>query len=143
MSDPIDFDSWLGLVFDDVSADRVTAHLELASQHMQPYGVVHGGIHCAIVETLASVGAAMWAMEQGMVGVVGVHNATDFLRSAREGVIAGVGTPIHRGRTQQLWQVEIAVPNSDRALARGQVRLQNLRDADAIGGISRPRPAGV
>lgn len=143
MSDPIDFVSWLGLALDDVSADRVTAHLELAPHHMQPYGILHGGIYCSIVETLASVGAATWAMEQGMAGVVGVHNATDFLRSARDGVIAGTGTPVHRGRTQQLWQVEITVVDSERVLARGQVRLQNLRDADAIGGMSMPRPLGV
>ncbi|HVR33393.1 MAG TPA: PaaI family thioesterase [Acidimicrobiia bacterium] len=143
MSDPIDFDSWLGLVFDDVSGDRVTAHLELAPQHMQPYGLLHGGVYCSIVETLASVGAATWAMDQGMVGVVGVHNATDFLRSAREGTIAGEATPIHRGRTQQLWQVSIVVAGADRVLARGQVRLQNLADSDAIGGITRAVPLGV
>ncbi|MEX0757744.1 MAG: PaaI family thioesterase [Acidimicrobiia bacterium] len=134
MSENIDFDSWLGLVFDHVGGDRVTAHLELAAHHMQPYGILHGGVYCSIVETLASVGAATWATEQGMVGVVGVHNATDFLRSVREGTIAGEGTPIHRGRTQQLWQVQITL--ADRVLARGQVRLQNLADASAIGGIS-------
>lgn len=135
MSDSIDFDSWLGLVYDDVSGDRVTAHLELTRHHMQPYGILHGGVYCSIVETLASVGGAQWALEQGMLGVVGVHNATDFLRSAREGTIAGEGTPLHRGRTQQLWVVEITVAGSDRTLARGQVRLQNLREAEAIGGI--------
>ena len=143
MSDPIDFDSWLGLVFDDISGDRATAHLELAPQHMQPYGILHGGVYCSIVETLASVGAATWAMDQGMVGVVGVHNATDFLRSAREGSITGEATPIHRGRTQQLWQVAIVVTGADRMLARGQVRLQNLADSDAIGGITRAVPLGV
>jgi 1,4-dihydroxy-2-naphthoyl-CoA hydrolase len=137
MSDSIDFDSWLGLVYDEVSSDRVTAHLELAPHHMQPYGILHGGVYCSIVETLASVGGAEWAIEQGMLGVVGVHNATDFLRSAREGTIAGVGTPLHRGRTQQLWVVEITVAGSDRVLARGQVRLQNVRDAEAIGGMTR------
>ena len=135
MSDSIDFHTWLGLVFDEVSGDRVTAHLELAPHHMQPYGILHGGVYCSIVETLASVGAAQWALEQGMVGVVGVHNATDFLRSARDGIIAAEGTPLHRGRTQQLWVVEITVAGSDRNLARGQVRLQNLREAEAIGGI--------
>jgi uncharacterized protein (TIGR00369 family) len=143
MSDPTDFDSFLGLVFDEVSAERVTAHLDLEMRHMQPYGILHGGIYCTIVESLASVAAATWAMAQGMVGVVGVHNATDFLRSVRDGTIAGEALPIHRGRTQQLWQVDITVAGSDRILARGQVRLQNLRDADAIGGITRPLPSGA
>ena len=143
MSDSLDFDAWLGLVYDHVSGDRVTAHLDLAPHHMQPYGILHGGVYCSIVETLASVGGAEWARSQGMLGVVGVHNATDFLRSARDGVIAGVGTPLHRGRTQQLWVVEITVQGADRVLARGQVRLQNLRDAEAIGGMTRPGPPEV
>lgn len=143
MADPIDFDSWLGVEFDEVSGTRMAAHLDLAPRHMQPYGILHGGIYCSIVETLASVGAATWAMEQGMVGVVGVHNATDFIRSVREGTIAGEGTPIHQGRTQQLWVVTITVADSGRVLARGQVRLQNLPDAEAIGGISSSLPAGA
>lgn len=135
-----DFDSWLGLEYDDVSGDRVAAHLDLEPRHCQPYGIVHGGVYCSIVETLASVGAATWAMDQGMVGVVGVHNATDFLRSARDGRIEGEGLPLHRGRTQQLWVVEVRVAGTDRTLARGQVRLQNLTDAAAIGGITRSGP---
>lgn len=143
MSDRTDFDSWLGLVFDDVSGEGATAHLDLGPQHMQPYGILHGGVYCAIVETLASIGGATWAIERGMVGVVGVHNATDFLRSAREGTIAGTGTPVHQGRTQQLWQVEITVAGTSRTLARGQVRLQNLKDADAIGGMAGSMPPGI
>ncbi|MDX1449524.1 MAG: PaaI family thioesterase [Acidimicrobiia bacterium] len=139
----MDFDNWLGIEFDEVTGSRARACLELAPHHMQPYGILHGGIYCTIVETLSSVGAAAWAMEQGMVGVVGVHNATDFLRSVREGTIAGEATPIHQGRTQQLWSVTITVADSDRVLARGQVRLQNLRDAEAIGGITSSMPSGV
>ncbi|HSJ29435.1 MAG TPA: PaaI family thioesterase [Acidimicrobiia bacterium] len=134
MPDPHDFDSFLGLTVDHVSSDLVTAHLEISPRHLQPYGVVHGGVYCAVVESLASMGGASWAMEREMVGVVGVHNATDFLRSAREGVMVGRAVPVHQGRTQQIWQVEIML--EDRLLARGQVRLQNLRDAEAIGGIT-------
>ena len=88
----------------------------------QPYGIVHGGVHAAIIETLASLGAAAW-FEQGQV--VGVSNQTDFLRAVREGRLQAVATPIHRGRLQQLWQVEIR-DGTERLVARGQVRLQNL-----------------
>jgi 1,4-dihydroxy-2-naphthoyl-CoA hydrolase len=139
MSDLHDFDSYLGLAVDHVASDLVTARMEITARHLQPYGVVHGGVYCAMVESLASIGGASWAMESGMVGVVGVHNATDFLRSAREGVMFGRAVPVHQGRSQQIWQVEITVDGSDRMLARGQVRLQNLRDAEAIGGITPPR----
>jgi 1,4-dihydroxy-2-naphthoyl-CoA hydrolase len=141
--DPTDFDSWLGLVFDESGPDRVAAHLEVTDQHKQPYGIVHGGVYCAIVETLASMGGASWAMEQGMLGVVGVHNATDFLRSTREGTVRGEAVPIHRGRSQQLWQVVLTLGDSERVLARGQVRLHNLQQAESIGGMTKPMPSGV
>jgi 1,4-dihydroxy-2-naphthoyl-CoA hydrolase len=54
-----------------------------------------------------------------------VSNQTDFLRPVREGDLHAVATPIHRGRLQQLWLVEVK-DSDDRPVARGQVRLQNL-----------------
>ena len=58
----------------------------------------------------------------------GVSNQTDFLRAVRDGELTAVGTPVHRGRSQQLWQVEITDAD-ERLVARGQVRLQNLSRA--------------
>lgn len=116
------------------NADHVVGHIVLGPHHNQPYGVVHGGVYCTLVETLASTGAAIWATDQGMMGCVGVHNATDFLRAVREGTVVGEATPIHRGRTQQLWLVEVVRQGDGKAVARGQVRLHNLTDAGAIGG---------
>ena len=118
----------------EATPDRAVGRVELAPHHHQPYGVVHGGLYCTLVETLASMGAAVWAMEQGMVGCVGVNNSTDFLRATREGVLIGEATPIHRGRTQQLWQVSVTRESDGKEVARGRVRLQNLTDAAAIGG---------
>ncbi len=137
----LDFDQFLGLHYEEITPDRCTARIEVTDHHKQPYGILHGGVLCSMVETLASVGAATWAMAEGMAGVVGVHNATDFLRSTRDGTIFGEATPIHRGRSQQLWQVAITLNDTDRLLARGQVRLHNLQQADAIGGIDRVGPS--
>jgi uncharacterized protein (TIGR00369 family) len=97
---------------------------------MQPYGVVHGGVYCTLAETLASTGAAMWAMEQGLGGAVGVSNKTDFLRATTGGVLIGEATPIHRGRTQQLWQVNITREDNGRLAAQSQVRLQNVASTE-------------
>lgn len=116
----------------EMGPDRVVGRVVIQPHHHQPYGVVHGGLYCTLVETLASTGAALWAMEQGMMGCVGVHNATDFLRSTRDGTLIGTATPIHRGRTQQLWVVDVTREGDGKAVARGQVRLQNLADASVI-----------
>ncbi|SBT40230.1 uncharacterized domain 1-containing protein [Micromonospora narathiwatensis] len=120
------FVALLGLKFDEVSGDRVVIRWRVRPELHQPYGIQHGGVYCSVVETAASIGGAVWLGDQGQV--VGVSNQTDFLRAVRDGELTAVGTPIHRGRSQQLWTVEIT-DDDGRLVARGQVRLQNLTAA--------------
>lgn len=117
------FNAVLGARFETVSADEVTLTVEIRPDLLQPYGIVHGGVWCAIVETAASVGAGQWYGERGKV--VGIANHTDFLHSVGSGVVTATASPIHRGRLQQLWLVEIR-DDRERVVARGQLRLQNL-----------------
>ncbi len=113
----------LGIEVVEVTADRTEIALDVTPDLHQPHGIVHGGVHCALVETAASVAASAWYGDRGRV--VGVNNHTDFLRPVREGRLTALATPIHRGRTQQLWLVEVT-DQDDRLMSRGQVRLQNL-----------------
>jgi acyl-coenzyme A thioesterase PaaI-like protein len=69
-------------------------------------------------------------MEQGLGGAVGLSNKTDFLRATTEGVLVGKATPIHRGRTQQLWQVDVTRESDGKLGAQGQVRLQNVTSTE-------------
>lgn len=113
----------LGLRWDTLHRDRITAHLDVGPTHHQPYGIVHGGVWCSVIESLASVGAALRVASSGRY-VVGVSNSTDFLRAHRDGRIDAVATPIHAGRLQQLWSAELTRPEDGKVIARGQVRLQ-------------------
>jgi len=122
--------SWLGgfaeangFTMPEASGDRVVLQWDVTEAHHQPYGIVHGGVYCAAVETAASVAGALWFGDRGKV--VGVNNSTDFLRAVNSGRLTATATPIHRGRSQQLWQVAIT-DEQERLVARGQVRLQNL-----------------
>lgn len=119
------FDSELGLTYLEISPDGGRAQLKIDDKLLQPYGIVHGGVYCSIVESLASVSAAVWLAENGGGHVVGVNNNTDFLRAISSGTVTAVSTPVHRGRRQQLWQITITDDN-DKLVARGQVRLQNM-----------------
>ena len=118
------FAAYIGLKFTEVSGDRVVATWPAEAKLHQPYGIVHGGVHCAVVETLASVGAATW-FTNGQV--VGVNNNTDFYRAVNDGTITSTATPVHRGRSSQVWVVE-SVQEDGTVVARGQVRLQNLTE---------------
>jgi 1,4-dihydroxy-2-naphthoyl-CoA hydrolase len=119
----------LGLEVTRADSDGVVIEWTVAEHHLQPFGLTHGGIHCTVNESAASIAAGLWYAEQDYGiggGVVGVNNNTDFLRAARTGDrIVASATPVHRGRLQQLWLVE-SRDGEGRLVARGQVRLQNL-----------------
>ncbi len=121
----------VGVEWDLISPDRVEAHVEVGPRHHQPYGIVHGGVHATIVETVSSVGAALNVYDDGR-GVVGVSNTTDFIRAHREGRLDVTAEPLHVGRTQQLWEVVISRAGDGRQVARGKVRLHNV-DAEQLG----------
>lgn len=116
----------LGVEILAADSERVELRLKVTEDHLQPAGLIHGGVHCTLVETAASIGAYVWFNTEHSGTVVGVSNSTDFLRGAGAGaVITAVASPIHRGRTQQIWLVEIT--NADgKLVSRGQVRLQNM-----------------
>ena len=120
----------LGLVLDEVSGSRVTAHLVLGPDHHTPWGVVHGGVYATVVESVASIGASVAVLDRQQFAV-GVNNSTDFLRPSTGGRVDIVGEPVLQGRTQQLWQVTLSRAEDGKALAEGRVRLQNLPLAPA------------
>lgn len=117
------FSDLIGFKFTELGPDRTVGEWVVTPQLFQPAGIVNGGVYCTVIETLASVAGSVWLGDRGTV--VGVNNNTDFLRAVREGKLTGVATPVHRGRSQQLWVVVIT-DEQERTVARGQVRLQNL-----------------
>lgn len=131
-------DGVLGVEHLELTADRVVVQFTLDQQHLQPFGIPHGGVYCAVHESTASVAGQIWLGEKGVV--VGTNNSTDFLRQAKVGdVITTTATPIHRGRTQQLWHLD-SVNQDGKLISQGQVRLANLDvpvPPEALEGIRR------
>jgi uncharacterized protein (TIGR00369 family) len=119
----VGFDSIIGFRFTELSVDGAKAEIEIRPDLHQPYGIVHGGVYCAVIESMTSMSAAAWLGDDGYV--VGVSNTTDFLRSVSEGTLYAVTSPLHRGRSQQLWEARITDEHG-RVIAHGQVRLHNM-----------------
>jgi 1,4-dihydroxy-2-naphthoyl-CoA hydrolase len=119
----------LGLVIDDASPQRVRAHLIVSDIHLQPMGLVHGGVYAAIAESLASLGAFINAHQKDSdVGVVGLENHTTFLRAARVGTrVDAEAAPRHAGRRTQSWTVTMR-DGEARELAMSTVRLIVVRE---------------
>lgn len=124
MSDVPGLDGVLGVEHVKVTPDEVVVRFTITEQHLQPFGIPHGGIYCAVHESTASVAGQVWLGTKGVV--VGTNNSTDFIRQAKPGdTITVTATPIHRGRSQQLWHLD-SVNEDGKLIAQGQVRLANL-----------------
>lgn len=122
----------MGIRFVRATGDEVTAELEVGASHLQPYGIVHGGVHSGLIETIASVGAALAAMPRGH-SVVGLENHTSFLRAVREGVLRATARPLTRGRRTQVWEATVT-DGEGHAVATGRVRFLALEASAALAG---------
>lgn len=106
----------LGLRYTHVSREKVTAEMAVGEQHLQPAGLVNGGVYSSISESLAGVAGMINA---GGV-VVGVNNNTDFIASVTAGVIEAEVTAVQTGRRTQVWQ--ILMTHRGKLVARSTVR---------------------
>jgi 1,4-dihydroxy-2-naphthoyl-CoA hydrolase len=126
----------MGLQFVEATPDRVVATIDVTERHHQGYGIVHGGVYCGIIETLASVGAHLFASQSGRA-VAGLENHTSFIRAIREGHLTAIATPLTRGRRSQVWQCDIA-DEAGKLVATGRVRLHSFEPGEEIAG-DKPR----
>ncbi|OPC83355.1 aromatic compound degradation protein PaaI [Embleya scabrispora] len=94
----------MGIEFVEASAQRVVATMPVKG-NTQPYGLLHGGASCVLAETLGSVGSALHAGRDAMA--LGIEINATHHRSADAGVVTGVATPVHLGRTLATYEIVI------------------------------------
>jgi 1,4-dihydroxy-2-naphthoyl-CoA hydrolase len=90
----------------EATVDRVVATMPVQPKVHQPFGLLHGGASVALAETVASLGAYLNVMDSGM-GAVGLEINANHLRGKKDGIVTATATPIHKGRSTHVWQVEI------------------------------------
>jgi uncharacterized protein (TIGR00369 family) len=129
-------EGWLqamGVTITLATKDEVRAELTVGPEHLQGYGIVHGGVHCGLIESLASIGAALFALPKGQ-SVVGLENHTSFIRAVRTGSkLRAVSTPVTRGNRTQVWEARV-IDEEDRTVATGRVRLLCLDSDQSLAG---------
>jgi uncharacterized protein (TIGR00369 family) len=128
-------DGWataMGLRLVRATRDEVIAEVEIQPCHLQAFGIVHGGVYSGIIESLASIGAAIHALHDGKV-VVGLENHTSFVRAVRSGKLRAVSKPLVRGRRSHVWECSIE-DESERLVATGRVRLLIVEPGSTPGG---------
>jgi len=95
----------MGISLVEVTAERIVATMPVEG-NTQPYGLLHGGASVVLAETLGSVGSAIHARPDRVA--VGVDINATHHRAATDGVVTGVATPVHLGRTSACWEVVIS-----------------------------------
>ncbi len=117
---PGTFDDLIGHTIVQLKDNYVETSLKINESHLQPFGLVHGGVYSAMAESAISYGASLnqksiWA---------GVNNNTDFIASATSGTLVLKAKPIKLGKRSQLWEAEIF--NDKTLCAKSTVRMTNL-----------------
>lgn len=96
----------LDITVTEASAERVCATMPVSSKVHQPFGILHGGASVVLAETVASIGAAL-NIDLSHQRAVGLEINANHIRSKRDGVLTAVATPLHLGRSTQVWQINI------------------------------------
>lgn len=97
----------LGMEIIECGKTKVVATMPVDHRTHQPLGYLHGGASVALAETVVSIGGWMHAADEGKV-VLGLEINANHLRSVRDGKVTAVGTPLHIGKTSQVWEVKIS-----------------------------------
>jgi 1,4-dihydroxy-2-naphthoyl-CoA hydrolase len=94
----------MGIRIVEASAERVVGTMPVAG-NTQPYGILHGGASCVLAESLGSLGAALQAGPDRFT--VGIEINATHHRPASSGLVTGVATLAHGGRTMSTFDIVI------------------------------------
>jgi 1,4-dihydroxy-2-naphthoyl-CoA hydrolase len=104
---PLGFTDHIGVEWGEMDPDGARARIKVEDHHLQPFGVVHGGVYASLGEAVCS--AATWhALREDDVVPLGQNNNTTFLQPIAEGHVNALATARQRGRITWIWDVEMS-----------------------------------
>jgi 1,4-dihydroxy-2-naphthoyl-CoA hydrolase len=115
----------LGIKFTEVGEDFLKATMPVDERTRQPYGLLHGGASIALAETLGSIGSAL-VMNTELYNCVGLEVNANHIRSASEGLVTGIASPIHLGNSTHVWDIKI-YDDKERLLCISRLTVAILR----------------
>jgi len=96
----------MGITITELTPQRVVGTMPVKG-NTQPFGLLHGGASCVLAESLGSLGANAHAQELFGGIALGVDISATHHRSARSGLVTGVATPLHLGRSIASYEIVI------------------------------------
>jgi 1,4-dihydroxy-2-naphthoyl-CoA hydrolase len=126
----------MGIEVLEASAQRVVATMPVTG-NIQPFGLLHGGASCVLAETLGSIGSTLHVGPDGVA--VGVDINATHHRAVRDGVVRGVATPVHLGRSVACYEVVIT-DDSERRICTARITCHLMPRPGS--GAETAQPAG-
>ncbi|MFI5133606.1 MAG: hotdog fold thioesterase [Chitinophagales bacterium] len=96
----------LGIEWVEVGENFIRAKMPVDHRTIQPYGLLHGGASCTLAETIGSIASAM-VIDHSQFYCVGLEINANHIRSAKEGWVTGIATPLHLGSSTHVWDIKI------------------------------------
>jgi 1,4-dihydroxy-2-naphthoyl-CoA hydrolase len=96
----------LGIDCTELGADFLKAKMPVDHRTKQPYGLLHGGASCVLAETLGSFASAL-VIDHSAFYCVGLEINANHVRSAKEGFVTGIASPLHLGNSTHVWDIRI------------------------------------
>jgi len=97
---------YIGIEWVEVGDNFVKAKMPVDHRTQQPYGLLHGGASCVLSETVGSIASAL-VVDHSKFVCVGLEINANHVRSARQGYVTGVATPLHLGGNTHVWDIKI------------------------------------
>lgn len=106
----------LGILITQADASKIRAELPVTESLMAPNGYLHAGSVVTLADTCAGYGC-MCALPEGAAGFTTIELKSNHLGTARDGTIIAVATPVHLGRTTQVWDAVVTHRETDKTIA--------------------------
>jgi 1,4-dihydroxy-2-naphthoyl-CoA hydrolase len=106
----------LGIVITEVSATRVSGELPVVESVMAPNGYLHAGTIVTLADTLSGYGCIA-NLPADATGFTTIELKSNHLGTTLDGTLVAAATPVHRGKTTQVWDAIVTHKESGRTLA--------------------------
>jgi uncharacterized protein (TIGR00369 family) len=107
---------WFGLQWSRVVPGHVQGRLVIEPHHLAPHEFLHGASIVALADTACGFGC-LQSLPEGAINFTTAELKTNFVGTAREGAIACEARLVHGGRTTQVWDAEVSVEATGKAIA--------------------------
>ncbi|KAF0803091.1 thioesterase superfamily protein [Alcanivorax xiamenensis] len=107
---------YMGLQWDTAERGLIRGHFSVARHHLAPNGYLHAASVIALADSACGFGCQT-SLPEGAISFTTVELKSNFIGTAREGVVTCEAKAVHLGRTTQLWDAEVRHQDSGKVIA--------------------------